>query len=205
MGAAGAETPARRYFHSGAMDRDDRRRSGAGGAAATRLDALFAMLVFAVALAGTAVAAPATTRTPARSLLGSRNLWATVNVCGPAKQRNTIGIRGSMPGDGESGDRMFMSFRLQEQSAATGRWRNLGPAGEYQAVGNGEMTRQSGTSFEVRSGRGRPSLVLRGLVSFQWRHAGHVVAQAERLTSRGHESLAGADPPHYTAATCTIG
>ncbi len=34
------------------------------------------------------------------SLLHSRELWATVDVCNPKDQPNTVGIRGSMPGDG---------------------------------------------------------------------------------------------------------
>jgi hypothetical protein len=191
------------------MGRDDRRRDVAGGgAAATRLGAPVAMLAFAVALAsGAAVAGaavPAPGRTPARSLLASRNLWATIDICGPPNQRYTVGIRGSMPGDGEAGDRMFMSFRLQQEVPSTGRWRNFGPAGEYQPVGGGGMTRQAGASFEVRSGRGHRTLVLRGLVMFQWRRSGRVLAQGERFTSRGHESTAGADPPHYTAGNCTI-
>jgi len=53
-----------------------------------------------------------------RALLDSHELWATIDVCNPADQRNTVGIRGSMPGDGQSHDRMYMSFRLQYMNAS---------------------------------------------------------------------------------------
>jgi hypothetical protein len=168
--------------------------------------AVLAGIAGAGMLAGVAVAAtaPSPGRTPTHALLSSRNLWATVDVCGPPKQRYTVGIRGSMPSDGEAGDRMFMSFRLQQLLPATGRWRNFGPAGEYELVGNAIAIRQGGTSFEVRSGRGQKLLTLRGLVMFQWRQSGRVIAQAQRYTTTGHESLAGADPPHFSAATCAL-
>jgi hypothetical protein len=193
-----------------AMTRNGRSISGRRiGLAAAPVVALAAL----GALAGVAAGAPATgpapasapTRATPRALLSSRNLWATVDICATPKQRHTVGIRGSMPGDGEAGDRMFMSFRLQQEVVATGRWRNFGPPGEYQPVGNGMAIRQAGTSFEVRSGRGQKALTLRGLVMFQWRHAGRVLEQAQRFTLGGHESLAGAEPPRYTSATCTIG
>jgi len=60
-----------------------------------------------------------------RALRVSRELWATIDVCKPADQPNTVGIRGSMPGDGNAHDTMYMSFRLQYMETTTGLWVNL--------------------------------------------------------------------------------
>jgi hypothetical protein len=47
--------------------------------------------------------------------------------------------------------------------------------------------------------------MLRGVVSFQWRRGTRVVESVTRPTTAGHRSLAGADPPNFSAATCSIG
>ena len=48
-----------------------------------------------------------------QALLRSRELWSTIDVCSPAAQPNTVGVRGSMPGDRHGHDKMYMRFRLQ--------------------------------------------------------------------------------------------
>ena len=141
------------------------------------------------------------------SLLSSRELWATIDVCSPADQANTVGIRGAMPGDGHSGDRMYMSFRLQYLNTATGKWSNLGKGESptYVAVGPAAAARQGGRSFQLVPVAGRPGVSMRGIVDFQWRRGRTVLQTAERTTTAGHRSLAGADPAGYSAATCVIG
>jgi len=141
------------------------------------------------------------------SLLWSRELWATIDVCGPADQPNTVGVRGAMPGDGHSGDRMYMSFRLQYLNRASGRWTNLvkGVSPSYIAVGPSAAARQGGRSFQLVPVAGRPGVTMRGVVGFQWRRGRTVLQSAERTTTAGHRSLAGADPADYSAATCLIG
>ena len=67
----------------------------------------------------------------------SRQLWATIDVCNPSDQPNTVGIRGSMPGDGKSDDVMYMRFRLQYLDASTKHWVDLATdaASGFVAVG----------------------------------------------------------------------
>ncbi len=65
------------------------------------------------ALAKSSAPTKTTTLANAHALLKSRELWATIDVCSPIDQPDTVGIRGSMPGDGHAGDRVYMSFRLQ--------------------------------------------------------------------------------------------
>ncbi len=59
------------------------------------------------------------------SLFHSRQLWATIDVCNPIDQPDTLGIRGSMPSDGFASDTMYMRFRLQYLNTATKHWIDL--------------------------------------------------------------------------------
>jgi hypothetical protein len=141
------------------------------------------------------------------ALFRSRLLWATIDVCNPADQANTLGIRGSMPGDHHSHDAMYMRFRLQYLNTATKVWTDLakGASSGYANVGTGADPRQAGRSFQLNLVAGQPAFSLRGVVSFQWRHGTTVLEQTSRPTSAGRDSLAGADPAGFSAATCLIG
>jgi hypothetical protein len=141
----------------------------------------------------------------AGSVLQSRQLWATINVCSPTDQPDTLGVRGSMPSDGRPHDTMYMSFRLQFLNSTTKRWADLaGTTPSFISVGSGGA-RQGGQSFQLKPVAGRPAVMLRGLVEFQWRRGKKVLQSTRRPTTAGHRSLAGADPPSYSAATCLIG
>ena len=141
------------------------------------------------------------------SLLQSRELWATVDVCNPADEPNTVGIRGSMPADGHEKDMMYMQFQLQYLEAKGNSWVNLvhGADTGFIVVGAAKAARQGGSSFQLGPAKGTPGYTLRGVVTFQWRRDGRVVHQATRTTSPGHQSLAGSNPAGYSAAECTIG
>jgi hypothetical protein len=130
------------------------------------------------------------------------DLWATVNVCDTASHPDEIGIRASMPARA-AGTGMYMRFRVQYRAFAERRWRHVGGADSgWRRVGSGRgRAIQSGWSFEV-AGTG-PQL-LRGVVHFQWRRNGRVVARERRVTTGGHRSTAGADPRDFSAATCRI-
>lgn len=142
-------------------------------------------------------------------LLTSRELWATIDVCNPSNQPDTVGIRGSMPGDGHARDRLFMSFGLQYEAAGSTTWVDLTTSGastDFLAVGAAKTAgRQDGTSFVIKPVAGKPPFTLRGVVDFQWRRGTRVLERASRPTTVGHESLAGADPKGYSAATCLTG
>lgn len=146
-------------------------------------------------------AAAAKPKTPA--LATSRHLWATVDVCNTPSMPRVIGVRGSMPGTGIAGERMFMRIQVQYQDgrdwkfipAADTGYRDVGPA-TFKA-------RQSGQYFTIKAVAGTP-YVLRGVVSFQWRRRGHAVLKAQRITTAGHIANAGADPKGYSAAACAL-
>jgi hypothetical protein len=168
------------------------------------------LLVGSLALAGALIPASALASTSApvaaRALRTSRNLWATIDVCNPPHQRNTVGIRGSMPGDGRASDTMFMRFRLQFMDTSTGHWVDLaGAASEFFTVGNARIARQAGRSFVLVPPTRGNAFRLRGVVSYQWRHGNRILVALSRTTGAGHESLAGADPPNFSAPTCQIG
>jgi hypothetical protein len=131
-------------------------------------------------------------------------LWATVNVCDTDEHPDTIGIRGSMPGNGRDTDRMYMRFQVQFQGS-DGTWRPLSSGGlsAWELVGRGSWeARQSGYSFRVSPPEG--SVRLRGVVRFEWRRRGRVVRREIRATAGGHRSTAGSDPPRYSRGTCVV-
>ncbi len=134
-------------------------------------------------------------------------LWATVNVCDTASHPDTIGIRASMPGTGSRRDQMFMRFKAQYFDPRGGKWHNLASGGDsgFVAVGSGRYrARQAGHLFRFRAPSGR-SFQLRGAVTFEWRRDGRVRRRERLLTTAGHRSSAGADPPGYSAEVCVVG
>lgn len=158
------------------------------------------------ALTTTATQTSGKTTAAERALLDSPQLWATIDVCNPADQPNTVGVRGSMPGDNHSKDQMYMSFRLQYMDATTKQWVDLSKtAPTFVAVGAAKVARQGGSSFELKPVTGNPAFALRGVVDFQWRRGSTVEYTVSRPTTAGHQSLTGADPTGFTAATCKIG
>jgi hypothetical protein len=167
-------------------------------------------LAAAVALLpGLALAASAPKSSAAavhHSVLDSRLLWSTIDVCSPTDQPDTVGIRGSMPGDGHPHDTLYMSFRLEYEtgSGSSASWSSLsGASSGFVSVGGGGDSRQAGRSFTLVPVPGKHS-TLRGVVRFQWRRGSRVMRSVERTTTAGHVSQTGADPKSYTAATCTI-
>jgi hypothetical protein len=102
---------------------------------------------------------------------------------------------------------MYMRFRLQYRDASTKHWVDLTTeaASGFVAVGRAKSTRQAGRSFQLIPVPGKPAFALRGVVSFQWRRGAKVLLSASKPTTAGRQSLAGADPPGYSAATCSIG
>jgi hypothetical protein len=172
------------------------------------IGALLSAPAHSVAAGGAASVGVGTKPTTAaeRKLLRSPQLWATIDVCAPSDQPNTVGVRGSMPGDEFSKDEMYMSFRLQYLDETTKQWIDLSKtAPAYVSVGAAKTARQGGSSFELKPVTGRPPFTMRGVVDFQWRRGATVEYTVSRPTTAGHQSLTGADPAGFTAATCMIG
>ena len=116
--------------------------------------------------------APAKSSEPGERCSRSRELWATIDVCSPADQPNTVGVRGSMPGDGHAGDRMYMSFRLQYLNSTTGKWSNLVAGRQPQLRGASAPPRQPARAAAASSScpvAGQARRELRGIVDYQWR------------------------------------
>jgi hypothetical protein len=173
--------------------------------------AVFAVLGAAPALAAsTTPAAPSAragkTTAAEHALSRSPQLWATIDVCNPSDQPNTLGVRGSMPGDNHLKDQMYMRFRLQYLDSSSKHWVDLanGADSGFVAVGAAKSARQTGRSFQLVPVAGKPAVSLRGVVSFQWRRGSAVVYTISRPTTAGHKSLAGADPANFSAAGCLI-
>ena len=166
-----------------------------------------AVLAALAAASGAQAAPPARARvaqTPA-SLRHSPDLWATIDVCNASDQPDTVGVRGSMPGDKVAGDQIYMRFRLQ-YVAATGTWTNLySGASSFIKVASAKAAHEGGWSFQLRPGPHKRATTWRGVVTFQWRRGAKVLAAISRPTTAHHEGLTGADPPNYSAATCAIG
>jgi hypothetical protein len=152
-------------------------------------------------------AAPALVPTlPARAAAPTF-LWATINVCDSPAHPDQIGVRASMPGDGDAGDDLYMRFRLQYLSSDERQWVDVGPTGDsgWIRVGPGKVrSGQAGTTFMLAPPPSGTEL-LRAVASFQWRNGTAVERRARRYTALGHPNTKGADPVTFTAATCRLG
>lgn len=140
------------------------------------------------------------------SLLQSRELWATVDICNAPDQADTLGVRGSMPSDGHPKDTLFMRFRVQYLDNTTHKWVDLAQGADsgYVSAGSAKATRQAGHSFQFAPKANSLAFTLRGVVAYQWRRGTKVVHSASRPTTAGHTSLAGADPQGFSAASCSL-
>jgi hypothetical protein len=159
----------------------------------------------AIALLMAAAPACAAAR-QADPILHDKHLWTTINVCDTVGHPDSIGIRGSMPGDGDRTEVMFMRFQVQLFDGADGHWHNLGGADSgFVAVGSARKARQSGNTFTITPPRpGAAPYLLRGVVTFEWREADRVVRHARRSTTTAHPNTVGSDPAGFSSATCMI-
>ncbi|HEX4484571.1 MAG TPA: hypothetical protein VH081_12420 [Solirubrobacteraceae bacterium] len=184
-----------------------RRFLSAGAIAAVASAAALLALAPGASAAGAAAGTRAAHPIDAPALYKSRLLWATIDVCNATDQPDTLGVRGSMPGDGQAHDTMYMRFRLQYMNTTTKAWTDLanGVSPHYASVGTGASARQGGRSFQLSPVAGQPAVTMRGVVSFQWRHGSTVLAQISRPTTPERHALAGSDPEGFSAASCLIG
>jgi hypothetical protein len=177
-------------------------------AIAAPLAALAGVLALLLAAATPGMAAEAAPAVATAAAGRDPGPWATVNICDTVGHPDGIGIRGAMPGTGDRGDELFMRLQVQFLRRADGTWRDVGRAADsgFVDVGNGAArVRQAGRTFTFSPpGSGQPAFLLRGVVTFEWRHGGEVLRRARRLTTAGREDAIGADPAGFSAATCSI-
>jgi hypothetical protein len=159
--------------------------------------ALPMLLVFACGLA-----VPASAATPSAQKL----LWATVNVCNTQTHPDMIGVRASMPGDGDR-TKMYMRFAAQYYSPSKQLWFDVGQNGlsNWIYVGSGiYRAKQAGYTFAFDAPTNGNSFTLRGAVDFKWVKKGHLVRTAHVVTHSGHPNTTGADPADFSASLCEI-
>lgn len=170
--------------------------------------AAMSLTVAALAMSADAATTAPEAKFPSRHvLLASHELWATIDACSPPRYPNRVGVRGSMPGDGRSRDKLYMSFRLQYLNTTTNVWVDVVNATpKFAPVGAGATARQGGTSFQLLApAPGKPAVTMRGVADFQWRRGKKVLLSAARVSTAEHKSLAGAEPKGFSAASCQIG
>jgi hypothetical protein len=149
---------------------------------------------------------------PAPAAAASPDLWATVNICDTPAHPNTIGIRGSMPGNGKN-QRMYMRFEAQYFDRPRNRFVSTGSSSIWLRVGSARVrSAQSGYSFEFAAPPAGEQFVMRGRVDFRWRarrgRPGHrrwvTVLRRRRYTRAGFIGVEGGDPPGRSEALCVI-
>jgi len=136
----------------------------------------------------------------------SKDLWATVNLCDTLTHSNMMGVRASMPGDGEH-TKMYMRFSAQYYDRSKQLWTDVKPNGasKWIYVGSGVYARrQGGYTFAFDPPATGQTFVLRGAVDFKWIKRRTIVRTAHLLTKRGHPGTTEADPKTYSAALCEI-
>jgi hypothetical protein len=130
-------------------------------------------------------------------------LWATVNICNTAAHSKEMGVRGSIPGDGER-TRMYMRFAAEAYDRPTQAWVQMKrSAWVYVGVGIYKQ-RQSGYTFDLSTLPAGQPVTLRGVVDYRWTKHGRTIRTARQVTKGGHPNTADADPPSYSAALCDI-
>jgi hypothetical protein len=164
-----------------------------------------------LALPATALAAkhkpkPPTKAEIAKALHRSKSLWATINICDTAAHPDAIGIRGSMPGTGETGV-MFMRFRVEYYTAADKTWHRVASGGDsnWVRVGSAKYrVRQTGFTFTFAPPPGGGAWTMRGVISYQWRVRGKVSFKEKKNTVHGHADAVGGDPSGTSMGVCSI-
>jgi hypothetical protein len=159
--------------------------------------------VFAIAAA---VACCAVAALPASAAKRPKDLWATVNVCDTSIHENMMGVRASMPGDGEH-TKMSMRFVAQYYDRTHQLWSEVKGSGisKWIYVGSGDFARrQGGYTFAFDAPGSGKTFVLRGTVDFKWTKGRRIVRTAHLNTKSGHPNTKGADPTAYSAGLCEI-
>lgn len=143
---------------------------------------------------------------PAAAAKRPVDLWATVNVCDTTLHDNMMGVRASMPGDGDH-TKMYMRFSAQYYDRGNQLWTEVKGSGvsNWIYVGSGQYARrQAGYTFAFDPPASGKTFVLRGAVDYKWTKGRRIVRTAHVLTKSGHPNTKGADPATYSASLCEI-
>jgi hypothetical protein len=163
---------------------------------------VFAIVAVVACCVGLVLPATGSTKTAAVS----KYLWATVNFCDTANHPDMMGVRASMPGDGEH-TKMYMRFSAQYYDRKNQLWSEVTGSGvsRWRPVGSGDnRSAQSGYTFGFDPPASGKVFTLRGAVDFKWTKGRRVVRTAHLVTKAGHPGTAGADPKTYSASLCEV-
>jgi hypothetical protein len=133
-------------------------------------------------------------------------LWATVNFCDTQNRPDMMGVRASMPGDGEH-TRMYMRFVAQYYDRTNQLWTDVKGSGvsKWRDVGSGDRrSAQGGYTFAFDPPSGGKTFVLRGAVDYKWVKKRRIVRTAHVITKTGHPGTHESVPKGYTASLCEI-
>lgn len=167
------------------------------------------------ALAVALLAAPA-----AAHAVPKHRPWATINVCDTQRERNVVGVRAGMPGNGTR-QRMRMRFELQwlappAEEGERRRWKRIGRPSKWVAAGSARFRHaQRGWTFPpVADPPEGERYRLRGVARFQWRALRKwrgskrkrvvVVRRVARRTRGGLRGVVGGRPPGSSRAFCVV-
>ncbi len=133
----------------------------------------------------------------------SPDLWATVNVCtsAPAPTGDTVGIRGQMPSLGIAATllmKISVSYWNGSAFQPTSASRNI-------SLGKGTHgVHQAGVNFPFSPPASGNNYLVRGTITFEWTIGAKVVGQVTRNTGHGYANVGFANPPGFSAGTCTL-
>ncbi len=165
----------------------------------TRVALTLVAIALAAGLAAPALAQPSRGQIAAavKQAEGSKDLWATINVCKIQRGRLTLGIRGQMPALGFSSE---LSMEVRPEYLSGHKFVPIPDASATVSPGKvATGLHQDGYDFRFKPYDG----VLSGEVTFTWTMAGHVVGKVTlSATSRHHDADFG-NPPHFSAARCS--
>lgn len=132
----------------------------------------------------------------------SRQLWATVNICNTRLHPHTIGIRGQMPALGFVSS-MSMMITIDYLDPSTKRFMPDRSVHRFVPLGQpAEGLWQGGVRFSFK--KPTTPVVLRGMVTFEWKPSGKVVGSTTKYTVNGIKHVDDSDPPGYSTATCDL-
>lgn len=164
---------------------------------------------------GSSLPAPVATMAAKR---GKRPFWATVNICDTKKYDNALGVRASIPGNGDP-ERMYVRVRAQYFSGVKLDWLDVpGATSPWLYAGSARyVSRQSGWTFYFGPPPAGRGWIMRARVDYQWREAKRrkkakrgratrwvVAMRRNRLTEGKVRGVQGGDPKGYSQPVCGI-
>jgi hypothetical protein len=131
------------------------------------------------------------------------NPWATINVCDPAGQPGSVGVRASIPNRRDGAQ--WIRIRIQFFDGTSGAWRVVrsGGDGGFTKLSDGGGRVFGGTTFTFTPPKAGTQIKLRGLVDVEWRSGRRVLSRTQITTHGNHRS--GVDPLlAISQPTCVI-